>query len=121
MWLWAARFFKTRAQAKQAIELGRVEVNEEGAKPAKMVRAGDRLRIQRGEDRFQIEVLALNERRASAAVAQKSYSESAASRTEREAAAEQRRLARAGYTQPATKPDKRARRLIRALGDIDAF
>ncbi|HEX6832756.1 MAG TPA: RNA-binding S4 domain-containing protein [Rudaea sp.] len=121
VWLWATRFFKTRTLAKQAIELGRIEIGGEHAKPAKAVHVGDRLQIQRGEDRFEVEVLALHEKRVSAPTAQRSYRESDASRLARETAAEQRRLARAGYTQPPTKPDKRARRLIRALGDIDAF
>ena len=86
-----------------------------------MLHVGDRLNVTRGEDRFEIEVVALSERRGSAAVAQRCYRESDSGRAAREAAAEQRRLAAAGYEKPATKPDKRARRLIRALGDIDAL
>jgi ribosome-associated heat shock protein Hsp15 len=121
VWLWATRFFKTRALAKQTIEAGRVEVNAAAGKPARMVRIGDRLTIARGEDRYEIEVTALPSRRGSAAVARHCYRETDASRTAREAAAEQRRFAAAGYAKPATKPDKRARRLIRALGDIDAL
>lgn len=121
VWLWAARFFKTRALAKRAIEGGKVEVGELPGKPAKLVHVGDRLKISRGEETFEVEVIALSERRGSASQAQRSYSESEASRATRIAAAEQRRLAAAGYQKPATKPDKRARRLIRALGDIDAL
>jgi ribosome-associated heat shock protein Hsp15 len=85
------------------------------------VHAGDRLRVTRGEDRYEVDVVALREQRGSAALAQQCYRETDASRAARESAAEQRRLANSGYTKPATKPDKRARRLIRALGDIDAF
>jgi ribosome-associated heat shock protein Hsp15 len=121
VWLWSVRFFKTRALAKQAIEARKVEVDGEAGKAARMVRIGDRLNIIRGEDRYEIEVIALASRRGSAAVAQQCYRESDASRAAREASAAQRRFAAAGYTKPATKPDKRARRLIRALGDIDAL
>jgi ribosome-associated heat shock protein Hsp15 len=121
VWLWATRFFKTRALAKQAIEAGRVEVNAAAGKPARMIRSGDRLQVTRGEDRYEIEVAALASRRGSAAVAQRCFRETDASRVAREAAAQQRRFAAAGYVKPASKPDKRARRLIRALGDIDAL
>lgn len=121
VWLWAARFFKTRALAKQAIAGGKVRIGDAPGKPAKLLRVGERLKITRGEDRFEIEVAALCEQRGSAAVAQTCYRETDASRIAREHAAEQRRLNAAGYTRPATKPDKRARRLIRALGDIDAL
>ena len=121
VWLWSARFFKTRALAKQAIEAGKVEVNAAAGKAARMLHVGDRLNITRGEDRYEIEVITLAWRRGTAALAQQCYRESDASRAAREAAAAQRRFAAAGYTKPATKPDKRARRLIRALGDIDAL
>ncbi|GAA0720289.1 RNA-binding S4 domain-containing protein [Dokdonella soli] len=119
IWLWAARFFKTRALAKQAIEGGKVELAAGAAKPARPVHVGDRVKVARGEDRFEIDVVALSETRGPASVAQRLYRETEAGRTTREAAAEQRRLTGAGYAKPSTKPDKRARRLIRALGDID--
>lgn len=121
IWLWAARFFKTRPLAKQAIAGGKVELNDATGKPAKSVHVGDRIRLSRGEDRFEIDVVALSETRGSASVAQRLYCETPDGRAAREAAAEQRRLAAAGYAKPKTKPDKRARRLIRALGDIDAL
>ena len=121
VWLWAARFFKTRALAKHAIEGGKVRVGEAAGKPSKLVHVGNRLTITRGEERYEIDVLALCAQRGSAAAAQACYRETPASRSAREQAAEQRRLTAAGYAKPATKPDKRARRLIRALGDIDAF
>jgi ribosome-associated heat shock protein Hsp15 len=121
VWLWAARFFRTRALAKQAIEGGKVKVGVGAGKPAKLLRVGERLHITRGDDRFEIDVIALNERRGSAALAQTCYRETEASRVAREQAAQQRRLSAAGYMKPPTKPDKRARRLIRALGDIDAL
>jgi ribosome-associated heat shock protein Hsp15 len=119
IWLWAARFFKTRSLAKQAIEGGKIEINDAPAKPSKGVHAGDRLAIRRGEEAFVVDVVALSEQRGSASVAQALYRETDASRTAREALAEQRRMQ--GRAAPASKPDKRARRLIRALGDIDAF
>ncbi|HET6913750.1 MAG TPA: RNA-binding S4 domain-containing protein [Rhodanobacteraceae bacterium] len=120
-WLWAARFFKTRSLAKQAIEHGQVEINGAACKPSRPMHIGDRLRVRRGEESFEIEVLALSGKRGSAAVAQTLYRESESSRLAREAARERRRAERAGYQAPAGKPDKRARRLIRALGDIDSL
>jgi ribosome-associated heat shock protein Hsp15 len=121
IWLWAARFFKTRALAKQAIEGGKIRIAASPGKPAKPVHIGDRLQITRGEERYEIDVIALCEQRGSAAAAQACYRETEASRSAREQAASERRLAMAGYTKPPTKPDKRARRLLLALGDIDAM
>jgi ribosome-associated heat shock protein Hsp15 len=121
VWLWATRFFKTRALAKQAIEGGKIKLGDVADKASKLVRVGDVLLISRGEERFDVQVTGLCEKRASAALAQTCYHEAESSRTARETAARDRRLANAGYTRPATKPDKRARRLIRALGDIDAL
>ena len=121
VWLWAARFFKTRSLAKQAIDGGKVDVNAQPCKPGKGVRVGDVLHVTRGEDRYEIAVLGLAELRGPAPVAQALYRESDASRAAREAAAQQRRLEATGYAKPPTKPDKRARRLIRALGDLDAL
>ena len=121
LWLWAARFFKTRALAKHAIETGKVEVGGQRAKPARGVRVGDALIVQRAEERFEIEVLALSDTRGPASVAQALYRESEASRQARAHARAQRAAERAGFQPPETKPDKRARRLIRALGDIDAL
>jgi len=119
-WLWAARFFKTRALAKKAIEAGRVEVETHAGKPATMLRCSETLRIVRGEERFEVVVLGLSVQRGPANVAQALYRETDASRIAREAEREKRRLEATGYRAPLTKPDKRARRLIRALGDIDA-
>lgn len=120
-WLWAARFFKTRALAKQAVERGKVEIAGAACKPSQAVMPGDALRITRGEEIFAIEVIALAHKRGSAALAQTLYRESGASIKTREAAREQRRAERAGYQPPPKRPDKRARRLIRALGDIDTL
>jgi len=121
LWLWAARFFKTRSLAKQAVETGKVEAAGQRAKSSRAVRVGDVLVITRGGEVFEVEVRALGDRRGSAAVAQTLYVESDASRQRREVALAARRAERAGYQAPQSRPDKRARRLIRALGDIDAL
>ena len=120
-WLWAARFFKTRALAKTAIESHRVEVGGQDAKPSRAVRGGERLKIRRGEDVFEVDVLGVSDTRGSAPVAQALYRETDESRVARETAAAERRAAANGYRPPLTKPDKRARRLIQALGDLDAL
>ncbi|MGN7725532.1 RNA-binding S4 domain-containing protein [Luteimonas sp. 22616] len=120
IWLWAARFYRTRSLAKQAVETGKVEIDGQRAKASRSVRVGDALRIVRGEETFEVEVAAIGEKRGTAAVARMLYVESEASRDARENRLAELRAARAGYQAPEGKPDKRARRLIRALGDIDA-
>lgn len=120
IWLWAARFFRTRSLARQAIENGKVEVDGQRAKASRGVQVGSTLRVGRGEEVFEVEVAALSEQRGPAAVARTLYVESEASRLARENRLAELRAARAGYQPPQGKPDKRARRLIRALGDIDA-
>lgn len=120
IWLWAARFFRTRSLAKQAIQTGKVDVDGQQAKASRGVQVGNVLRIARGEEVFEVEVAALSEQRGPATVARTLYVESEASRTARESRLAELRAARAGYQPPQGKPDKRARRLIRALGDIDA-
>ena len=119
-WLWAARFFKTRSLSKHAIETGKVEVGGQRAKPSRIVRVGDAVRVQRSGETFEIQVLGLSDARGPAAVAQALYAETGASRAAREEARALARAERDGFRAPETKPDKRARRLIRALGDIDA-
>ena len=121
LWLWAARFFKTRALAKHAVETGKVGIGGQRAKPSRGVRTGDALLITVGEERFELEVLALGSKRGPASIAQGLYRESDSSRLAREQARALRSAARAGFQAPETKPDKRARRLIRALGDLDAL
>lgn len=121
LWLWAARFFKNRTLSRQAIETGKIEVDDQRPKVSRAVRVGDILRVARGEEIFEITVLALASKRGSATVAETLYSESEASQAAREEARALRIAARVGYEAPKTKPDKRARRLIRALGDIDAL
>lgn len=120
LWLWAARFFKTRSLARQAVVGGKVVVDGQRAKAARVVRIGNALQIERGEETFEIKVRELSDSRGPARIAQTLYVESEASRLAREQARAIRAATRAGYRAPETKPDKRARRLIRALGDIDA-
>lgn len=120
-WLWAARFFKTRSLSRQAIENGKVEVGGQRPKPSRAVRVGEALDIQRGEERFEVAVLAVSSERGPAPVAQALYAESEASKARRESARAQRQAMRDGFRAPEQRPDKRARRLIRALGDLDAL
>jgi ribosome-associated heat shock protein Hsp15 len=121
LWLWAARFYRTRALAKHAIETGKVDAGGQRAKPSRSVRIGDVLVVARGEERFEIEVVALSDVRGPASIAEALYRESDASKLAREQARALRAAERNGFRAPETKPDKRARRLIRALGDLDAL
>lgn len=121
VWLWAARFYKTRSLAKQMLVGGKVQIAGQAIKPSRMLRAGDVLTVNRANELYEITVLAVSEMRGPAAKAQALYREEDASRIKRESEREMRRLANAGYKAPLTKPDKRARRLIQALGDLDAL
>ncbi len=112
IWLWAARFFKTRALAKRACELGRIQSNGNAAKPAREVRAGDMLRITNDSGDFEIEVLLLSEMRGPAAVAQTLYRETEASREARQKAAEERKAMAQFEPAPERRPSKRDRRRI---------
>ena len=117
VWLCAARFFKTRSLAKQALAAGKVEVNGLGCKPARSVVVGDRLRIARGEELWTVEVTGLSERRGSAAVASTLYRELEESRAAREASREKRRLAGSSVGHPGMRPNRRARSAIRGFKD----
>lgn len=121
VWLWAARFFRTRSLAKQAVETGKVDVAGQRPKSSRAVRVGEALQISRGDEVFDIQVLGLSEMRGPAPVAQQLYAESEASLARRADLRLQRAAAKNGYQPPEHKPDKRARRLIRALGDLDAL
>jgi ribosome-associated heat shock protein Hsp15 len=111
-WLWAARFFKTRALAARACELGRIRSNEQPAKPAREVRIGDRLRVTNDGGEFQVEVLVLSEVRGPASVAQTLYLETEASRELRLKVAAERKAMRQFEELPASRPSKRDRRRI---------
>ncbi|HDP89783.1 MAG TPA: RNA-binding protein [Thioalkalivibrio sp.] len=116
-WLWAARFFKTRSAAAEAVGGGKVHVNGQRVKPARAVRPGDRLEIQRGVERYEVVVRAINDRRRPAAEASTLYEETADSLSRREQLAESRRLDRLAQVESGGRPTKRDRRRLRdALG-----
>nr|WP_314859218.1 RNA-binding S4 domain-containing protein [uncultured Undibacterium sp.] len=111
-WLWAARFFKTRSLATNAVELGRILQNEQRIKPAHAVKVGDMLEIHHAEQIWQIEVLRIMEVRGSATIAQTMYAETAESTAKRQQRSEHKRL----HTEPAAqlqqRPTKRQRRQL---------
>ena len=109
-WLWAARFFKTRALARKAIDAGKVEVNGARAKPARNIGAGDRLRIATPAATFEVAVDALNTQRRPAPEARQLYTETEESRVAREREAEARRERRAAVVFDRGRPDRRERR-----------
>jgi ribosome-associated heat shock protein Hsp15 len=111
-WLWAARFFKTRALAARACGLGRVLRNGQPAKAAREVRIGDILRVTNEGGDFQLEVLLLSEVRGPASVAQTLYRETEASRELRLKVAAERKAMRQFEQLPASRPSKRDRRRI---------
>ena len=111
-WLWAARFFKTRALAAKACDMGRILSNGIEAKPAREVRAGERLEIVNESGRFEIEVLGVSQMRGPAAVAQLLYQESEASREARRKVAEERKAMQEFAPIPERRPSKRDRRRI---------
>jgi len=109
-WLWAARFFKSRAQAVVAIEAGRVHLEGERVKPARVVKAGDRLLIQREQERFELFIRFVTETRRSAPLARLLFEETPESMLARQTAAERRKY----FTEPSqaskARPTKRDRR-----------
>jgi ribosome-associated heat shock protein Hsp15 len=114
-WLWAARFYKTRSQAKAAIEGGKVHVDGARAKPSREVTVGMRIEVSRDREQIEVTVHALGVRRGDAARAAALYVETAESAERRAAAAESRRLTRASYIAPPGRPDKRDRRALERL------
>jgi ribosome-associated heat shock protein Hsp15 len=120
-WLWAARFFKTRSLAQDAVELGRVRINGQRIKPSREVRGGEMLQIERSGDRLEVCVRALSSVRGPASVAQTLYEETEESRQRREQQAAMRRLAaEPALAIPKGRPTKRdARALKRFREDWD--
>ena len=116
-WLWAARFFKTRSLASQAVEGGHVRVNGQGAKPAKEVRIGDRLEIAAGGTSWAVLIRGLNEQRRPAPEAQQLYEETPESAARRAAEREARRLAPEPGSELRGRPTKKARRQIKGLNE----
>lgn len=111
-WLWAARFFKTRALASKACDLGRIRSNEIEAKPARDVRVGDMLRVRNDGGEFHIEVLLLSDIRGPAAVAQGLYRETEESKQQRLREAAERKAMQEFAPLPERRPSKRDRRRI---------
>ena len=114
-WLWAARFFKTRRLAVEAIQGGKVRIGDATAKPAKDVRAGDRLTITVGQVTWTVDVLGVNDHRRPAPEAQLLYAETDESRELRERRASERRAAPPLGADLVGRPSKRDRRQIEAL------
>lgn len=114
-WLWAARFFKTRALAARSCELGRVHSNGQLSKPARDVKVGDMLHVSNDGGDFELEVLVLSEMRGPAAVAQTLYRETEASHELRWKLAEERRVAGQFPGSQEGRPSKRDRRQINRL------
>jgi ribosome-associated heat shock protein Hsp15 len=116
-WLWAARFFKTRSLAQQAVAGGRVQLNAARTKPAHELKAGDMLDIRVGDWRWELKVIALSDKRGPAEEARKLYEETEASRAERQRRGDLRRWG----TEPAAalkgRPTKRDRRRMEQLGE----
>jgi ribosome-associated heat shock protein Hsp15 len=111
-WLWAARFFKIRAMATEAINGGHVHLNGSRPKPSRPLTVGDELTIRKGQDSFEIKVLLLTDKRGPAAIARALYEEEESSRLKREQLAEQRHLEAAANPQQQRRPDKKGRRQI---------
>ena len=114
-WLWAARFFKTRSMAAKAVSGGKVHLNDARVKAARLITVGDRLRINRSNTEFVIDVLGLAEKRGPAKVAQTLYQETEQSIASREEIRAQRKVERQVTARmvPEKRPGKRDRRLIK--------
>ncbi len=115
-WLWAARFFKTRTLASEAVDAGKVQINDLRAKPAREVKAGDMLRIAIGQVQWVVVVQGVADKRGPASEAQLLYEETAASRAAREAQREQARLAVEPGAAIRGRPTKRDRRRLDRFG-----
>jgi ribosome-associated heat shock protein Hsp15 len=118
-WLWAARFFKTRSLAKAAVEGGKVHLENSRVKPSKEVQVGQRLEIRRGDTVQVVIIETLSEQRGSATIAQTLYTETPESIEQREVRKSVRRMERAGLNIPSSKPDKKDRRALAQLRDLD--
>ncbi|HEX9435092.1 MAG TPA: RNA-binding S4 domain-containing protein [Burkholderiales bacterium] len=114
-WLWAARFFKTRSLAQQAVAGGRVQLNGERTKPAHEVKAGDMVVVRVGDWRWEVKVIALSDKRGPAEEARKLYDETEASRAERERRGDLRRWGAEPAATLKGRPTKRDRRRLEDL------
>jgi ribosome-associated heat shock protein Hsp15 len=118
-WLFAARFFKSRSLAAQAVSGGKVHINGERAKPSRAVRVGDSLVFMRGAVAFECKVKAIPQRRGPASEAVRCYEETAASQTRREQFAANMRVASAMAPRSPERPDKHDRKILRRLRGRD--
>lgn len=116
-WLWAARFYKSRALAARACELGRIESNGQPVKPSREIRAGDRLLVKNPSGEFDIEVLLLSEIRGPAPVAQTLYREAEESKALRLQRAEERKAMQPFEIPSGPRPSKRDRRAMNRIRD----
>jgi ribosome-associated heat shock protein Hsp15 len=118
-WLWAARFFKSRSLATEAIDMGRVHVNGDRIKPSRLIKPGEKVHIQRGHEHLEVFVRFLSDVRRAAPLAKLLYDETIESQAARQQAAERRRL----YTEPSRgmvgRPTKRNRRAIERFARDD--
>jgi ribosome-associated heat shock protein Hsp15 len=114
-WLWAARFFKTRSLATEAVDRNKVTVNGDRVKPARNVKIGDTLEIDNGSDQWEVDVMGLSDVRAAAPIARNLYEETDVSVARRAAVAENRRMFREPTADFKGRPTKRDRRLIGKL------
>lgn len=112
-WLWAARFFKTRSLAQEAVDGGKVEVNGERAKRSKLVQAGDRIQLRQGAEIWNLLVRDIASRRGSAEIAATLYDESDESRNKRQSLRDEMRSMNTAFTFGEGRPGKRERREIR--------
>lgn len=117
-WLWAARFFKTRTLASEAVDTGKVKVGGERVKPARGLRIGDELFIDNGADTWEVAVLGLSDKRGAAPVARLLYAETPASIARREQAQDERKLFREPGSTIKGRPTKRDRRQLSKAGDL---
>ena len=111
-WLWAARFFRTRALARDAIKGGKVQIEGVRVKPGRTLSVGDTLTVRKGDDEYVITVDDTGDRRLSATLAAEKYTEDPKAKDRREAAAEQRKLDWQARQDRQRRPDKRQRRQI---------
>ncbi|HEY0931473.1 MAG TPA: RNA-binding S4 domain-containing protein [Gemmatimonas sp.] len=118
-WLWAARFFKTRALAAEAIDGGKADVNGERAKRAKPVQAGDEVHLRQGPIEWHLKVLDVSARRGSAEIARQLYEETEQGRVRRERVSEQLRSMPTAFAYGDSRPGKRDRRALRKLKGED--
>ena len=120
-WLWAARFFKTRSLAQQAIAAGRVKLDEERIKPAQDLKTGETLSVRVGETQWTVKVVGLSEKRGPAEQARKLYEETPASRSERERLLDMRRFSPEPAATLKGRPTKRDRRDLERFSGADGF